>query len=110
MEAEHLGTDDLRVLRYIPFEEIHLKVLGFYCTNYDKTFDFLQHMNPAHVTPRVAREIFALEPELFYNLPDHAKNEEMCRRAVWHDGSYHILLKKKKVKFVYIVNMLCHLL
>lgn len=33
-------TDDLRVLRYIPFEEIHLKVLGFYCTNYDKTFDF----------------------------------------------------------------------
>ena len=71
-----------------PFEEIHLKVLGFYCTNYDKTFDFLQHMNPAHVTPRVAREIFALEPELFYNLPDHAKNEEMCRRAVGHDGSY----------------------
>lgn len=45
-------------------------------------------MNPAHVTPRVAREIFALEPELFYNLPDHAKNEEMCRRAVGHDGSY----------------------
>lgn len=81
-------TDDLRVLRYIPFEEIHLKVLGFYCTNYEKTFDFLQHMNPAHVTPRVAREIFALEPELFYNLPDHAKNEEMCRRAVGHDGSY----------------------
>ena len=40
-------TDDLRVLRYIPFEEIHLKVLGFYCTNYDKTFDFLENMNPA---------------------------------------------------------------
>ena len=36
----------------------------------------------------MAREIFALEPELFYNLPDHAKNEEMCRRAVGHDGSY----------------------
>ena len=50
-----------------------MKALGFYCTNYDKTFDFLQHMNPAHVTPRVAREIFALEPELFYNLPDHAR-------------------------------------
>ena len=83
-----IRADDLRVLRYIPFEEIHLKVLGFYCTNYDKTFDFLQHMNPAHVTPRGAREIFALEPELFYNLPDHAKNEEMCRRAVGHDGSY----------------------
>lgn len=81
-------TDDLRVLRYIPFEEIHLKVLGFYCTNYDKTFDFLENMNPWFLTPRVAREIFALEPELFYNLPDHAKNEEMCRRAVWHDGSY----------------------
>ena len=81
-------TDDLRVLRYIPFEDIHMKALGFYCTNYEKTFDFLQHMNPAHVTPRVAREIFALEPELFYNLPDHAKNEEMCRRAVGHDGSY----------------------
>ena len=81
-------TDDLRVLRYIPFEEIHLKVLGFYCTNYDKTFDFLENMNPSFLTPRVAREIFALEPELFYNLPDHAKNEEMCRRAVWHDGSY----------------------
>lgn len=81
-------ADDLRVLRYIPFEDIHMKALGFYCTNYDKTFDFLQHMNPAHVTPRVAREIFALEPELFYNLPDHAKNEEMCRRAVGHDGSY----------------------
>lgn len=45
-------------------------------------------MNPWFLTPRVAREIFALEPELFYNLPDHAKNEEMCRRAVWHDGSY----------------------
>lgn len=81
-------TDDLRVLRYIPFEEIHLKVLGFYCTNYDKTFDFLENMNPWFLTPRVAREIFALEPELFYNLPDHAKNEEMCRRAVGHDGSY----------------------
>lgn len=81
-------TDDLRVLRYIPFEEIHLKVLGFYCTNYNKTFDFLENMNPWFLTPRVAREIFALEPELFYNLPDHAKNEEMCRRAVWHDGSY----------------------
>lgn len=81
-------TDDLRVLRYIPFEEIHLKVLGVYCTNYDKTFDFLENMNPWFLTPRVAREIFALEPELFYNLPDHAKNEEMCRRAVWHDGSY----------------------
>ena len=81
-------TDDLRVLRYIPFEEIHLKALGFYCTNYDKTFDFLENMNPWFLTPRVAREIFALEPELFYNLPDHAKNEEMCRRAVGHDGSY----------------------
>lgn len=81
-------ADDLRVLRYIPFEDIHMKALGFYCTNYEKTFDFLQHMNPAHVTPKVAREIFALEPELFYNLPDHAKNEEMCRRAVGHDGSY----------------------
>lgn len=81
-------ADDLRVLRYIPFEEIHLKVLGFYCTNYDKTFDFLENMNPWFLTPRVAREIFALEPELFYNLPDHAKNEEMCRRAVGHDGSY----------------------
>ena len=81
-------TDDLRVLRYIPFEEIHLKVLGFYCTNYDKTFDFLENMNPWFLTPRVAREIFALEPELFYNLPDHAKNEEMCRRAVGYDGSY----------------------
>lgn len=45
-------------------------------------------MNPWFLTPRVAREIFALEPELFYNLPDHAKNEEMCRRAVGHDGSY----------------------
>lgn len=74
-------TDDLRVLRYIPFEEIHLKVLGFYCTNYDKTFDFLENMNPWFLTPRVAREIFALEPELFYNLPDHAKNEEMSREA-----------------------------
>ena len=83
-----IRADDLRVLRYIPFEDIHMKALGFYCTNYEKTFDFLQHMNPAHVTPRVAREIFALEPELFYNLPDHAKNEEMCRRAVGHDGSY----------------------
>ena len=81
-------TDDLRVLRYIPFEEIHLKVLGFYSTNYDKTFDFMENMNPWILTPRVAREIFALEPELFYNLPDHAKNEEMCRRAVGHDGSY----------------------
>ena len=81
-------ADDLRVLRYIPFEEIHLKVLGFYCTNYEKTFDFLENMNPWFLTPRVAREIFALEPELFYNLPDHAKNEEMCRRAVGHDGSY----------------------
>ena len=74
-------TDDLRVLRYISFEEIHLKVLGFYCTNYDKTFDFLENMNPWFLTPRVAREIFALEPELFYNLPDHAKNEEMSREA-----------------------------
>ena len=81
-------TDDLRVLRYIPFEDIHMKALGFYCTNYDKTFDFLENMNPWFLTPRVAREIFALEPELFYNLPDHAKNEEMCRRAVGHDGSY----------------------
>ena len=81
-------ADDLRVLRYIPFEDIHMKALGFYCTNYDKTFDFLENMNPWFLTPRVAREIFALEPELFYNLPDHAKNEEMCRRAVGHDGSY----------------------
>ncbi len=81
-------TDDLRVLRYIPFEEIHLKVLGFYCTNYDKTFDFLENMNPWFLTPRVAREIFALEPELFFRFPDYAKTEEMCRRAVGHDGSY----------------------
>ncbi len=36
----------------------------------------------------VARENFRPGPELFYNLPDHAKNEEMCRRAVGHDGSY----------------------
>ena len=66
-----IRADDLRVLRDNPFEDIHIKALGFYCTHYEKTFDFLQHMNPAHVTRRVAREIFALEPELFYNLPDH---------------------------------------
>lgn len=81
-------TDDLCALRYIPFGEVHLKVLGFYCTNCDKTFDFLKNMNPWSLTPRVARGIFTPKPELFCNLPDHTENEKICRRAVRRNGNY----------------------
>lgn len=81
-------TDDLRVLYYIPFGDIHERTLDFYCTDYHKTLEFLRRMNPKHMTVKLAEMIFEREPELFSAIPDHCKDRELCETAVRYDGTY----------------------
>ena len=81
-------ADDLRVLHYIPFGDIHERTLDFYCTNYHKTREFLRCMNPKHMTVKLAEMIFEREPELISIIPDHCKDRELCETAVRYDGTY----------------------
>lgn len=78
---------DLRVLRYIPYKEIHEQLLER-CEGYSRTKHFLDSMNPDYMTPKLAEMIFAKEPELFFNIPEKCKDRELCETAVRYDGSY----------------------
>lgn len=78
---------DLRVLRYIPYKEIHEQLLER-CEGYSRTKYFLDSMNPDYMTPKLAEMIFTKEPELFYNIPEKFKDKELCETAVRYDGSY----------------------
>ena len=78
---------DLRVLRYIPYKEIHEQLLER-CEGYSRTKHFLDSMNPDYMTPKLAEMIFTKEPELFYNIPEKFKDKELCETAVRYDGSY----------------------
>lgn len=80
--------DDLRVLYYIPFGDIHERTLDFYCTDYHKTLEFLRRMNPKHMTVKLAEMIFEREPELISAIPDHCKDRELCETAVRYNGNY----------------------
>lgn len=80
-------TDDLGLLRHIPYKDIHEQLLER-CEGYSQTKHFLDSMNPDHMTPKLAEMIFTKEPELFYNIPDKFKDKEMCKTAVRYDGSY----------------------
>lgn len=80
--------DDLRVLYYIPFGDIHERTLDFYCTDYHKTLEFLRRMNPKHMTVKLAEMIFEREPELISAIPDHCKDRELCEAAVRYNGTY----------------------
>ncbi|MFR6717717.1 DUF4116 domain-containing protein [Alistipes putredinis] len=48
---------DLRVLRYIPYKEIHEQLLER-CEGYSRTKYFLDSMNPDYMTPKLAEMIF----------------------------------------------------
>lgn len=80
--------DDLRVLHYIPFGDIHERTLKFYCTDYHKTLEFLRRMNPKHMTVKLAKMIYEREKELISVIPDHCKDRELCEAAVRYNGNY----------------------
>lgn len=80
-------TDGLRVLRYVPFPDIHEEILADH-HGYREVKEFLDDMNPEYMTPKLAEMIFMKEPELFFNIPDHAKDRDLCEAAVRYDGSY----------------------
>lgn len=80
-------TDDLGLLRHIPYKEIHEQVLER-CEGYSQTKHFLDSMNPDYMTPKLAEMIFTKEPELFCNIPEKFKDRELCETAVRYDGSY----------------------
>ncbi len=80
-------TDDLRLLRYIPYKEIHEQLLER-CEGYSQTKHLLENMNPDDMTPKLAEMIFTKAPELFYNIPEKFKDRAMCETAVRYDGSY----------------------
>lgn len=81
------SNDDLRVLRYIPYKEIHEQLLER-CEGYSQTKHFLDNMNPDYLTPKLAEMIFTKEPELFFNIPGKCKDRELCETAVRYNGSY----------------------
>ncbi len=85
---------DLRVLRYIPYKEIHEQLLER-CEGYSRTKHFLDSMNPDYMTPKLAEMIFTKEPELFYNIPEKFKDKELCETAVRYDGSYLRMVPEK---------------
>ena len=81
------AAPDLRVLRYIPFRDIHERILNR-CVGYLQTKHFLDNMNSDYMTSELANIVFMKEPELFFNIPEHAKDRELCETAVRYDGSY----------------------
>ena len=70
---------DLRVLRYIPYKEIHEQLLER-CEGYSRTKYFLDSMNPDYMTPKLAEMIFTKEPELFYNIPENSRIRSCAKR------------------------------
>lgn len=80
-------TDDLRVLYYIPYADIHERTLDMRCTDYMETYEFIKSMNPGFMTPKLAEKIFLREPELFMFLPDHCKDKELCKTAIQYNGA-----------------------
>lgn len=70
---------DLRVLRYIPYKEIHEQLLER-CEGYSRTKHFLDSMNPDYMTPKLAEMIFTKEPELFYNIPENSRIRNCAKR------------------------------
>jgi hypothetical protein len=86
-----------RILSFIPFEDIHLKVFNEQCKDYSTTKEFLENMKPDYIKQDLAYKIFEKQPELFYNIPIQFKDKQLCEAAVKRDGSYlaHILESQK---------------
>lgn len=78
----------LRILSFIPFKDIHMKVFDEYCKDYSTTKTFLDCMNPKVMNQEFAMKIFEKEPELFYNIPAKFKDKQLCEAAIKHDGYY----------------------
>ena len=87
-------TDDLQLLRHIPYKDIHEQILER-CEGYAQTKHFLESMNPDYMTPKLTDMIFFKEPELFCNIPDRFKDRKLCEAAVRYDGSYLRMVPEK---------------
>lgn len=85
-----------RILLFIPYPEIHNKVLEQRCHDYSSTLDFLKNMNPDYMVQSTANRIFEKQPELFYNIPDKFKTKELCESALKQDGYYLKLIPDEK--------------
>ena len=89
-------TSGLQALRYIPFPEIHERLLESR-DGYLEVKEFLDSMNPEYMTPKLARMIFTKEPELFFDIPERFKDRDMCEAAVRYDGT-HLRMVPEKLK------------
>ena len=87
-------TSGLQALRYIPFPEIHERLLESR-DGYREVKEFLDNMNPEYMTPKLAGMIFTKEPELFFDIPDRFKDWNMCEAAIRYDGSYLRMVPEK---------------
>ena len=87
-------TSGLQALRYIPFPEIHKKLLESR-DGYREVKEFLDSMNPEYMTPKLAGMIFTKEPELFFNIPERFKDRDLCEAAIRYDGSYLQMVPEK---------------
>lgn len=79
-------TSGLQALRYIPFPEIHERLLESR-DGYREVKEFLENMNPEYMTPKLAGMVFTKEPELFFTIPDRFKDRDLCEAAVRYNGS-----------------------
>lgn len=85
-----------RILLFVPYPDIHNKVLEERCHDYSSTLDFLKNMNPDYMQQSTANRIFEKQPELFYNIPDKFKTKELCEAALRKDGYYLKLIPDEK--------------
>ncbi|HCO68955.1 MAG TPA: hypothetical protein DIT04_14520 [Dysgonomonas sp.] len=85
-----------RILLFIPFPDLHNKVLNEKCFDYSTSREFLEYMNPEYMEQSTANKIFEKQPELFYNIPDKFKTKELCETALKKDGYYLKLIPEDK--------------
>lgn len=58
------------------------------CDSYTQTHNFVVSIPPEDWTQDLAKRVFSMKPELFFNIPAIYKDKELCDKAVCYDGNY----------------------
>lgn len=80
-------TKSSHVLAYIPFTNIHHKMLNVICENSATAHIYLAFVKPDYTDQKIANRIFGENPRLFFYIPEEYKSKEMCEAAIGHSGS-----------------------
>ncbi len=58
------------------------------CDSYTQAHNFVVSIPPEDWTQDLAKRVFSMKPELFFNIPAIYKDKELCDKAVCYDGNY----------------------